>query len=515
MELKYCMPTRVLMGRDCVRANAAELAPLGKKALIVTGSSSSRANGSLADALAALGANGQASAVFDGIPENPGPDCVYSGAELARKEGCDFVIAVGGGSPMDAAKVIALLAKTDLPRKDLLAGKVGEAALPLVHIPTTAGTGSEVTQYAIITNDEAETKTGIATPLFFPKIALLDARYMESLSRRTMVNTVIDSLSHSIEGIVSKRATEITDTLATTGISIVGECLLDLAEGSLSDGQRERLLLASTLGGMVIANTGTTALHAMGYSLTYYRGIEHGRANGLLLVPFLGFIRRTRPDLTRKVLSSLRMNSLPALQFMLDRLLGERETINAQEAAKFAAKAIASKNIANGAVAPAEADLVGVFAEAFGPARATANFQARNRSIIEFVRLGDYFPAELVRTIPQRLRGVPPGATEIPVEFELSAKFASTLRFTVPWDGKVLAFVRENEKLRSVFSGDMAKESAKRRILVNDWGDAFLVTFENGARDRETTFFVQSDEVRDLFDRCSVLPEGDEVMGGL
>ena len=108
MELKYAMPTRVVMGKDCVRANGRELAPLGTKALIVTGASSAKACGALDDVIAALAANGQGHQVFDQVPANPGVDCVYLGADVARKAGCDFVVAIGGGSPMDAAKVMVV-----------------------------------------------------------------------------------------------------------------------------------------------------------------------------------------------------------------------------------------------------------------------------------------------------------------------------------------------------------------------------------------------------------------------
>lgn len=514
MELKYLMPTRVLMGKDCVRSNASELAPFGKKALIVTGSTSAKANGSLSDVLAALKTNGQGHEIYDKVPANPGVECVYEGAELAKKAGCDFVIAIGGGSPMDAAKVMALLAKQDIPQDQLFAGKFGPEILPLVHVPTTAGTGSEVTQYAIITNDAAETKSGIGTPLFFPKLALLDAKYMEGLSARNMTNTVIDSLSHSIEGIISNRASAITDTLASKGIALVGECLPALADGSLSPEQLEKLLLASTLGGIVIANTGTTALHAMGYSLTYFRGIEHGRANGLLLVAFLQFVQKSKPELAQKILASLKMNSLTGLKFMLERLLGEKEKIAEEEMKKFSSKAIASKNVGNCAVTPTEADLIEIFSEVFGPSQSEPHLAKKRHSVIEFVKLDEYVPARHFRTIPPRLRSVPCGATEIAVDFELSPQLAARMKAPVTWDGKVYGYVHDNEKLRSVFSGDMAKGFPSRRILLNDWGEAFLVTFENGARDKEVTYFVTTKEVQYLFDNCAVFLEPDEIYGG-
>lgn len=507
MDMKYCMPTRVLSGGDCLMAYRAEYAAFGKKALIVTGAASARANGSLDDAIAALEANGQGFALYDKVPANPGVPCVYEGASIARSEGCDFVIAIGGGSPMDAAKVIALLAKANVPEAELFSGKYGSEILPLICVPTTAGTGSEVTQYAIITNDAAETKTGIATPMFFPRLALLDGKYLASVPRKTMVNTVIDSLSHSVEGMLSNRASEISDTLAAKSLALIAECLASLAENALTDAQRERLLLASTLGGMVIANTGTTAVHAMGYSLTYFHHIDHGRANGLLLASFLRFTQRTRPALVQRILSALGMGSLTDFSFVMERLLGEKEKIERADLEKFSDKAIASKNIGNCAAVPTREDILAMFVESFSAKQYGTDVASSRHSVIEYVSLEDLLPAAHFRTILPRLRDVPPGVTEIPVEIELTPRFSATLDVPVTWDGKVYGFVHDNDRLKAVFSGKMAKVYESRRIFLNDWGDDFLVTLENGARDCEATFFVTAKEVRFLFGNCRVLRE--------
>lgn len=506
MDMKYCMPTRVISGGDCLSAYRAEFAAFGKKALIVTGASSAKANGSLDDAVAALGANGQAHAVYDRVPANPGVACVYEGAAFARSEGCDFVIAIGGGSPMDAAKVIALLARADIPETELFAGKYGSDIMPIVCVPTTAGTGSEVTQYAIITNDEAETKSGIATPLFFPRLALLDAKYLESVPRKTMVNTVVDSLSHSVEGMLSSRASEVSDTLAAKALSLIAECLGSLGSDTLTHDQRERLLLASTLGGMVIANTGTTAVHAMGYSLTYFRHIDHGRANGLLVAAYLRLVQERRPALVQRILAPLGMATLADLSLCLERLLGDREKIDASEFEKFADKAAASKNIGNCTVPPTRDEILSMFVESFSRRRYGEAAETRHATI-EYANLVDYIPSAHFRTILPRLRDVPPGVTEIPVEFELSPRFSATVDVPVTWDGKVYGFVHDNDRLKSVFNGKMAKAYEGRRVFLNDWGDDFLMTFENGAHDCEVTYFVTAEEVRYLFGNCRVLRE--------
>lgn len=131
---------------------------IGKKALIVTGKNSAKLSGALDDVKYALEKNNIEYVIFDKVMSNPTVECVYDGAETAMEEEVDFVIAIGGGSPMDSAKAIALLAVSDIERKNLFDGNIGNKALPMIHIPTTAGTGSEVTPYAILTNHENRQK---------------------------------------------------------------------------------------------------------------------------------------------------------------------------------------------------------------------------------------------------------------------------------------------------------------------------------------------------------------------
>lgn len=140
---------------------------------------------------------------------------------------------------MDSAKAIALLAVSDIERKNLFDGNIGNKALPMIHIPTTAGTGSEVTPYAILTNHEKQTKKSIASPCLFPTYALLDAKYTKNLGLATTVNTAIDSLSHSVEGMMSKRANIMADIIAKEAVKIIASTFDDLISGELH-GRRQR-----------------------------------------------------------------------------------------------------------------------------------------------------------------------------------------------------------------------------------------------------------------------------------
>ncbi len=351
MNYSFYMPTRLIQGQGCVRRSAAVFASLGTKAFIVTGKHSARKNGSLDDVTAALTEAGLSWEVFDEIMSNPTIEVVYRGAERMRACGADFVIGIGGGSPMDSAKAIALLYSQEVKEENLFSGSYEDCLPPMAMIPTTAGTGSEVTQYAILTNDAKETKTSVASDLLFPTVAFLDAGYMKSLGRATTIHTAVDALSHNVEGMISKRATVISDALAKEGIRRFRLCL----EALLSwDGQtelplevREELLCASTIGGMVIAHSGTTAVHSMGYELTYFHGTDHGRANGLLMAEFLKIAAERMPEKTADILEALSMNSVEELGEMLKALLGPEPPLTEEEALRYAAIAVQAKNIKN------------------------------------------------------------------------------------------------------------------------------------------------------------------------
>ncbi len=354
------MPTKVIVGADCVRRNA-DIFGIGKKALIVTGASSAKKNGALDDAVHALKAKNVQYAVFDKVMSNPTINCVYEGAEAAMEEEADFIVAIGGGSPMDAAKAIALLAVTDIDKKELLTADIGSRALPMIHIPTTAGTGSEVTPYSILTNHEKKTKASIGAPCLFPSYALLDAKYTDHLGKRTTVNTAIDALSHSVEGMMSARANIMADAIAREGIRIISSLFDKLIQGYLTRPDREQLLYASMLGGVVISQTKTTAVHSMGYSLTYFHGIDHGRANGLLLGEFTEYTERYAPSKVRDILSCMNMTSVGEFKAKLSRILGAKEKFEPEELEMYADIADAAGGTRNSFHRPERDEILGIY----------------------------------------------------------------------------------------------------------------------------------------------------------
>ena len=364
MNFGYYMPTRVVLGRNCVAAHAELLAPLGKHALIVTGRSSAF-NGALMDVMTVLNANGQEATVFDRVTPNPTIPVVREGLSLLKSAGADFIIAIGGGSPMDAAKAIALLAVQDRPDEQIFAGGYAPEALPMAHIPTTAGTGSEVTPYSILTNDVRQTKTSISSPALFPRVAFLDGKYMAQLSPEVSLNTALDALSHAVESMLSRNAIPLSNTLSEEAIELIVPLLGKAQVGRMTLEERDTLLYASMLAGMAIAQSGTTAVHGMGYALTYFHNIPHGRANALLLGETLRLCEEKKLRALNHILAAFHA-PLDGVTSLLDALLGKREEIAKEELEAYAARAMSNKNIKKSVYEPTFDEVRRIYLQSFG-----------------------------------------------------------------------------------------------------------------------------------------------------
>jgi len=360
MNWRYGMPTKVIGGRGCIRNESALMSGLGKKALIVTGRRSAKDCGALDDLTTAFSGMDISWILFDQVEPNPSIATIRTAALIASDECVDFVVGIGGGSPLDAAKAIAVATVNEVDDTALFKGSWKNAPLPIVAIPTTSGTGSEVTPYAILTDNKVHSKRNLSSPSLFPRLAYLDPSYTDNLPRHVTIHTAVDALSHALEGLMSNRSTPMTDILAREALGILGTELraLDHHPGPES---RDRLMYASMLAGMVIAHTGTTALHAMGYSLTYFKDIDHGRANGLLMPAYLAFVAETHPKQVQDALDAMGFSDLQALARTLSDLLGERETLSEQEKADFAAIASRALNLPNTLRLPSEADLAAIY----------------------------------------------------------------------------------------------------------------------------------------------------------
>ena len=364
MDFKYFMPVKVFFGKNCIEKNSREFSMFGKKALIITGKKSAEKNGSLADVKKALENEKISYAHYNKIEPNPTVEKVRDAAIFARESGADFIIGIGGGSPLDAAKAIAILAVNDIDDETLFGGAYNIKPLPVVAIPTTSGTGSEVTPYSILTYNKISNKRSIGSEYIFPQVAFLDPAYTNSLSAEITVNTAVDALSHAIEGYLSIRATEVITPFALESIRLIGECISELKEINVKDEVREKLLYASMLAGIVIAHTGTTAVHAMGYPLTYHRNIDHGRANGLVLYHYLKFLEPASVKV-KHIIEAAGMKSVDEFGKVLEELFGEKEILSEKEIEEFTKTAMTAKNIKNTLPQPEEKDIKKIFENSF------------------------------------------------------------------------------------------------------------------------------------------------------
>ena len=280
------MPTKVYSEPDCIWNHREEIAALGKKALIITGHSSAQKNGSLADIRKALSDKDTSCVLFQEIEENPSVETVMKAAKLGRDAGADFVIGIGGGSALDAAKAIALMVQNRDSDASVLFQPLPLRALPVVAVPTTCGTGSEVTQYAILTRHDIRTKQGISHSIF-PVLSFVDYRYLKGAPVGLITSTAIDALAHFIESYFNTRATTYSRMLCLHGLAIWGTEKKALLTKEISDEALRCLLDASTYAGMAIAHTSTTIPHGASYYLTYEKQIPHGLAVGTYLPSYL------------------------------------------------------------------------------------------------------------------------------------------------------------------------------------------------------------------------------------
>ena len=297
---KYLMPTKVICGENSVRENANELI-LGTKCMIVTGKTSGAKSGALSDVTSVLKDKGIEYLVYDCIGNNPTIEECVEGGKIARDFGCDFLIGIGGGSPLDATKAIAVYSVNEVGKDgfdmyDIFDCKYKNKPLPMAAIPTTAGTGSETTPYSILTIHKINNKQSFSSPDVFYKVAFLDGRYTVNLPLQIARNTAIDAMSHLLEGFTDKKSSPASDYIALEGLRIIGKYADNLRKGNFTVDICTDLLWAASLGGIVISQTGTTIVHSMGYALTYNKDIPHGMANGLLLGEYLERAKAVLPE---------------------------------------------------------------------------------------------------------------------------------------------------------------------------------------------------------------------------
>lgn len=284
MSYKFLMPSLSLMGVNCLNQVGEEVESLGfKKALIVTDKVLMEI-GTVKKVLDVLEGKNVKYAIYDGVKPNPTVASVNEGLAILKENNCDFVISLGGGSAHDCAKGIALLASNGGEIKDYEGiDKSKKPQLPLIGINTTAGTGSEMTSFAIITDEERHIKMALVDKHLTPIIAVNDPILMIGMPKSLTAATGMDALTHSIEAYVSTAATPITDACAEKSIELISKYLVRAVENGEDLEARDMMAYAEYLGGMAFNNASLGYVHAMAHQLGGYYNLPHGVCNAILL----------------------------------------------------------------------------------------------------------------------------------------------------------------------------------------------------------------------------------------
>ena len=288
MPYEFYLPTKLLYGAGCLSALGGCALP-GRKALLVTSAGqSAKRHGYLGRVEEQLTQAGVRAVLYDQITPNPTKAEVMAGAALCRKEGCDFVLGLGGGSSIDAAKAISVMARNPGDYWDYVSGGTGGGKavpvtpLPIVAITTTAGTGTEADPWAVITNPEGE-KIGFGYDGTFPVLSIVDPDLMMSVPEKLTAYQGFDALFHSTEGYINRYTNPINDLYALKAIELIGKSLAKAVNNGSDKEAREDVALANTLSGMSESIGGCTSEHAMEHPLSGKNPkLEHGA--GLIML---------------------------------------------------------------------------------------------------------------------------------------------------------------------------------------------------------------------------------------
>jgi 1,3-propanediol dehydrogenase/alcohol dehydrogenase len=296
---------RIHYGARCLEQVGSEAARLGAKALVVTGRSSSTKNGSLSRVCGLLESAGLAAVPFARVESDPSLDTVEAGIALAREQGCDVLVALGGGSAMDAAKGISCGLANPGPLAELEGATGLRQGPPIIAIPTTAGTGSEVTRVSVLTDTARRYKLLLVGPTLMPAAAILDPELTASMPPAVAAATGMDALTHAVEAYVSKLANPFSDALALAAIETIGANLALAVAAPDNEAARAAMLYAQMQAGQAFSNASVGLVHAMSRPMGARFGVPHGVANAMLLPAVTAYNRPACPTRLARVAEAL------------------------------------------------------------------------------------------------------------------------------------------------------------------------------------------------------------------
>lgn len=284
MISQFNVPATVITGAGASRELAPQLLRLGARRVLLVTDAFMESSGLAEVFVRTMEGAGIRVALFTGVQPDPTDANVRDGLRVYVGKQCDAIVALGGGSPIDAAKAIAVLVTNSEPLSQYQGyHKVQKSGAPLVVIPTTAGTGSEVTKVAVITDTTRDVKMMMLDRHFLPTVALVDFELTLSMPPALTAHVGVDTLTHGIEAYVSRKATALTDPLALTCIRLVAEHLETAWREPTNRAAREGMMLAATLGGMAFANSSVALVHGMSRPIGAVFHVPHGLSNAVLL----------------------------------------------------------------------------------------------------------------------------------------------------------------------------------------------------------------------------------------
>lgn len=284
----FVIPNHTVVGTNVLSEAAPLLKKMGNKAFIVTGRHVAVSD-MMKQLTALLDENGIDCVIFDGITGEPTDTMIENGVEMLKSSGCDFIIGIGGGSPLDSAKAIAAMAVNEGSIADYNGKEITGEILPLAAIPTTAGTGSEATKFTVITDSEKGIKMLLKGDVLVPKLAIVDSSFTVGAPKSVTSATGLDALTHAVEAYTSRKAFSMTDTLAVSAVKRIMKYLPIAYKEPDNSLAREQMSIAALEAGICINNSSVTIVHGMSRPIGALFHVPHGMSNAMLLKECLSF----------------------------------------------------------------------------------------------------------------------------------------------------------------------------------------------------------------------------------
>lgn len=284
----FVIPNHTIVGTNVLGEAAPLLKKMGNKAFIVTGRHVAVSD-MMKQLTALLDENGIGCVIFDGITGEPTDTMIENGVEMLKSSGCDFIIGIGGGSPLDSAKAIAAMAVNEGSIADYSGKEITGEILPLAAIPTTAGTGSEATKFTVITDSEKGIKMLLKGDVLVPKLAIVDSSFTVGTPKSVTSATGLDALTHAVEAYTSRKAFSMTDTLAVSAVKRIMKYLPIAYKEPNNSLAREQMSIAALEAGICINNSSVTIVHGMSRPIGALFHVPHGMSNAMLLKECLSF----------------------------------------------------------------------------------------------------------------------------------------------------------------------------------------------------------------------------------